>query len=276
MALVPIFVVWGKITNSLGSKFVVIAFSFIIHAENPFFIGTWFHGSNPQRKPRKLVPHENGHIHSMSTICWSYSHLLLRYLLNMHSINSPILQSPGGIIIYGALWLFDEDFVHVVSITFSALILTELLMVALTIRTWHYLMIIAEVFSLSYTSCHWLYWKLILVSQMFMGSQIKFYAPDWMIAGILFISCLSVVNFAISFELYGIYETSCKLLHPWPFEVWPSKIIVIPVNCLFIPPGAYSYRIVRPPSICLSVRLSVITNKVQYLKFGWWYSNLGL
>ena len=149
MALVPIFVVWGKITNSLGSKFVVIAFSFIIHAENPFFIGTWFHGSNPQRKPRKLVPHENGHIHSMSTICWSYSHLLLRYLLNMHSINSPILQSPGGIIIYGALWLFDEDFVHVVSITFSALILTELLMVALTIRTWHYLMIIAEVFSLS-------------------------------------------------------------------------------------------------------------------------------
>ncbi|CAH1785189.1 unnamed protein product [Owenia fusiformis] len=54
----------------------------------------------------------------------------------------------GGIIMYGALLLFDQDFIHVVSITFTALILTELLMVALTIRTWHYLMIIAEVFSL--------------------------------------------------------------------------------------------------------------------------------
>lgn len=55
----------------------------------------------------------------------------------------------GGIIIYGALWLFDEDFVHVVSITFTALILTELLMVALTIRTWHWAMAVAEVFSLA-------------------------------------------------------------------------------------------------------------------------------
>ena len=55
----------------------------------------------------------------------------------------------GGIIIYGALWLFDEDFVHVVSITFTALILTELLMVALTIRTWHWAMVVAEVFSLA-------------------------------------------------------------------------------------------------------------------------------
>lgn len=55
----------------------------------------------------------------------------------------------GGIIIYGALWLFDEDFVHVVSITFTSLILTELLMVALAVRTWHYLMVIAEAFSLA-------------------------------------------------------------------------------------------------------------------------------
>ncbi|KAK6186527.1 hypothetical protein SNE40_008550 [Patella caerulea] len=54
----------------------------------------------------------------------------------------------GGIIMYGALLLFEEDFVHVVSITFTSLILTELLMVALTIRTWHYLMIVAEIFSL--------------------------------------------------------------------------------------------------------------------------------
>ena len=36
-----------------------------------------------------------------------------------------------------------------VSITFTALILTELLMVALTIRTWHWLMLLAEVISLA-------------------------------------------------------------------------------------------------------------------------------
>lgn len=49
---------------------------------------------------------------------------------------------------YGALLLFDEDFVHVISITFTSLILTELLMVTLTIRTWHWLMIIAQLISL--------------------------------------------------------------------------------------------------------------------------------
>ena len=49
---------------------------------------------------------------------------------------------------YGALLLFDEDFLHIMAITFTALILTELLMVALTIRTWHWLMVIAELFSI--------------------------------------------------------------------------------------------------------------------------------
>ena len=50
---------------------------------------------------------------------------------------------------FGGLLLFDQEFIHVVSITFTALILTELLMVALTIRTWHWLMLLAEVISLA-------------------------------------------------------------------------------------------------------------------------------
>uniref|UniRef100_H3A6R4 Phospholipid-transporting ATPase n=1 Tax=Latimeria chalumnae TaxID=7897 RepID=H3A6R4_LATCH len=54
----------------------------------------------------------------------------------------------GGILMYGALLLFESEFVHVVAISFTALILTELLMVALTIRTWHWLMVLAEFFSL--------------------------------------------------------------------------------------------------------------------------------
>lgn len=49
---------------------------------------------------------------------------------------------------YGALILFEDEFIHIVAISFSALILTELVMVALTIRTWHRLMVLAEVFSL--------------------------------------------------------------------------------------------------------------------------------
>lgn len=49
---------------------------------------------------------------------------------------------------YGGLVLFESEFVHVVAISFTALIVTELLMVALTIRTWHYLMVVAEFFSL--------------------------------------------------------------------------------------------------------------------------------
>jgi len=49
---------------------------------------------------------------------------------------------------FGALFLFENDFIHIVSIAFTALILTELLMVALTIRTWHYLMIVGEFLSL--------------------------------------------------------------------------------------------------------------------------------
>ena len=49
---------------------------------------------------------------------------------------------------FGALLLFEDDFIHIVSISFTSLILTELLMVALTIRTWHWLMAVAEVCSL--------------------------------------------------------------------------------------------------------------------------------
>ena len=49
---------------------------------------------------------------------------------------------------YGALLLFEDDFIHIVAISFTALILTELLMVALTVRTWHCLMMVGEILSL--------------------------------------------------------------------------------------------------------------------------------
>lgn len=59
------------------------------------------------------------------------------------------LCSVGSIIMYGALLLFESEFVHIVAISFTSLILTELLMVALTVQTWHWLMIVAELLSLA-------------------------------------------------------------------------------------------------------------------------------
>jgi phospholipid-translocating ATPase len=54
----------------------------------------------------------------------------------------------GGVIMLMAIWLFETDFFHIVSITFTSLILNELLMVALHINTWHYMMILAELASI--------------------------------------------------------------------------------------------------------------------------------
>jgi len=50
---------------------------------------------------------------------------------------------------YIALVLFETDFIHIVSITFSALIMTELIMVALTVHRWHWAMIVAELFTVA-------------------------------------------------------------------------------------------------------------------------------
>ncbi|CAI4223113.1 unnamed protein product [Auanema sp. JU1783] len=54
----------------------------------------------------------------------------------------------GAVIMYGALLVFDADFIHVVSISFSALIVTELIMVAMTVHTWHWAMLLAQALSL--------------------------------------------------------------------------------------------------------------------------------
>ncbi len=49
---------------------------------------------------------------------------------------------------YGSLILFELDYNHIVAISFTSLILIELLMVGLTIRTWHYTNILAMLLSL--------------------------------------------------------------------------------------------------------------------------------
>ncbi|KAF7245190.1 putative phospholipid-transporting ATPase IIB [Varanus komodoensis] len=91
----------------------------------------------------------------------------------------------GGILMYGALLLFESEFVHVVAISFTALILTELLMVALTIRTWHWLMVVAEVFSL----CCYVA-SLAFLNEYFDVAFITTVTFLWKVSAITVVSCL--------------------------------------------------------------------------------------
>lgn len=50
---------------------------------------------------------------------------------------------------FGALKLFEDEFIHIVAISFTALVLTELLMVAQTVQNWHRFMVVAEFLSLA-------------------------------------------------------------------------------------------------------------------------------
>lgn len=50
---------------------------------------------------------------------------------------------------YLALLLFEDELIHIVAISFTSLIFTELIMVALTVRTWHIIIVLAELLSLS-------------------------------------------------------------------------------------------------------------------------------
>ncbi|KAJ7583625.1 hypothetical protein C8J56DRAFT_214008 [Mycena floridula] len=54
----------------------------------------------------------------------------------------------GGAIMIMSLVLFESEFLHIVSISFTALILNELIMVALEITTWHVYMVVSEVVTL--------------------------------------------------------------------------------------------------------------------------------
>uniref|UniRef100_A0A3P9PK23 Phospholipid-transporting ATPase n=1 Tax=Poecilia reticulata TaxID=8081 RepID=A0A3P9PK23_POERE len=91
----------------------------------------------------------------------------------------------GGILMYGALVLFESEFVHVVAISFTALVLTELLMVALTVRTWHWLMVLAEFFSLG---CYLA--SLAFLNEYFDLSFITTWPFLWKVSAITLVSCL--------------------------------------------------------------------------------------
>jgi phospholipid-translocating ATPase len=54
-------------------------------------------------------------------------------------------DDPGGIIMLLSLFLFESEFLHIVAISYTALVINELIMVALEITTWHSHMILSEI-----------------------------------------------------------------------------------------------------------------------------------
>ncbi|XP_040569427.1 probable phospholipid-transporting ATPase IIA isoform X1 [Lepeophtheirus salmonis] len=91
----------------------------------------------------------------------------------------------GGVIMFGALLLFEDEFVHVVSISFTALILTELIMVALTISTWHWLMGLAEFMSVIIYVL-----SLVILKDFFDAEFIQTFPFIWKTFTITAVSCL--------------------------------------------------------------------------------------
>uniref|UniRef100_A0A0P4VRI0 P-type ATPase C-terminal domain-containing protein n=4 Tax=Scylla TaxID=6760 RepID=A0A0P4VRI0_SCYOL len=90
----------------------------------------------------------------------------------------------GGVLMYGAMLLFEDELIHVVSISFTSLILTELLMVGLTVRTWHPLMVVAQFISLGFYALsvifmHYFDWEFIKSKDFF-----------WKVLVITLVSCL--------------------------------------------------------------------------------------
>ncbi|XP_014354806.2 probable phospholipid-transporting ATPase IIB [Papilio machaon] len=91
----------------------------------------------------------------------------------------------GGVIMYGALVLFEEQLIHIVEISYTALILTELIMVALTVATWHRLMALAELISLAmYTA------TLLIFTTYFDADFIRHWDFWWKVTTITLVSCL--------------------------------------------------------------------------------------
>ncbi|KAJ0181431.1 hypothetical protein K1T71_003516 [Dendrolimus kikuchii] len=91
----------------------------------------------------------------------------------------------GGVIMYGALVLFEDQLIHIVEISYTALILTELIMVALTVVTWHWLMVGAELVSLLMYIA-----TLLIFTTYFDADFIRHWDFWWKVIVITLVSCL--------------------------------------------------------------------------------------
>lgn len=111
---------------------------------------------------------------------------------------------------YGAMLLFEDELIHVVSISFTSLILTELLMVGLTVRTWHPLMVVAQFLSLGF-------YALSVIFMHYFGE--------------LFFMC----------TFLSIFYFCCLLLfHSLFLPIYPHPIIIFPSSTSYLTPPSLS------------------------------------
>ncbi|KAG4090482.1 putative E1-E2 ATPase [Neocallimastix lanati (nom. inval.)] len=96
----------------------------------------------------------------------------------------------GGIIMTGSILLFEDQFQNIKSITFTALIFNELLMVAFEVKTWHKMMVLAEIVTLFF-----------YISSMF---YLKTDFDLSFIFSIVFVWKVAVITLVTSFPLYII------------------------------------------------------------------------
>lgn len=101
----------------------------------------------------------------------------------------------GGVIMLLGFLLFEALFVHVVAITFTALVLNELLMVALTIRTWHGLMVLAQLFSIIVYVL-----SLVVLNGYFDGAFLLTFGFVWKTLLITAASCIPLLLLKLSYR----------------------------------------------------------------------------
>ena len=106
----------------------------------------------------------------------------------------------GGAIMIASLLLFENEFLNIVGISFTALILNELIMVALEITTWHFYMFLSEIVTLViYCS------SMILLPEFFDLDFVLTYNFWWKTAIIVLVS---------SFPLYLIKVVHARVAPP--------------------------------------------------------------
>lgn len=106
----------------------------------------------------------------------------------------------GGAIMIASLMLFENEFLNIVGISFTALVLNELIMVALEITTWHVYMVLSEIVTLV------LYcFSMVLLPEYFDLDFVLTYNFVWRTAIIVLVS---------SFPLYLIKAVRAQLAPP--------------------------------------------------------------
>ncbi len=93
----------------------------------------------------------------------------------------------GGVIMLLSLWLFDTNLVNIVSITFSALIFTELLNVAFEIHKWKIVMVVSLV-----TTVVLYVASLYILQGYFNWNFVASWSFVWRVAVVTIVSCLPI------------------------------------------------------------------------------------